>query len=81
MFLHTDINWDMDAMYIRAPNTHGVQLQCCRILKISTMILYADTLCCFTVKEFFLHMIFNWDMEELYINAPTAHGAQFQCYR
>ena len=37
-FLHGDINWYMPAMYIRAPNTHAVQHQCCRFLIISTMI-------------------------------------------
>ena len=42
---------------------------------------YADTLCYFTVPELFLHKIFNCDMLELYINATTTHGAQFQCYR
>ena len=81
-FLHPDINWCMPVMYTKLQNTHGVQLKCCIFLKISTMILYANTLCCFTFPELFLHMIFNWDMLELYINAPTTtNGAQFQSYR
>ena len=41
---------------------------------------YADTLCGFTVPELFLHRIFKWDMLELYINTPTTHVAQNQCY-
>ena len=41
---------------------------------------YADTLSGFTAPELFLHKIFKSDLLELYINTPTTHVAQYQCY-